>query len=156
GGKDPVVAGVRALVTEVLAPAREYERAVESALGDKVQYLVVDGQLAGVSALDYLKTHAGGRGGFVPGAPRTGADVQALDYPAGVCGPAQRFVTVTAGYEAVVEYLLGDVLIVDSLDAGVALWKQAASDARLAGKRFVTKDGEVIDAAGAMTGGSGE
>ena len=51
-------------------------------------------------------------------------------------------------YQGVFTYLLGRVAIVDNMDSAIALSKIAGS-----GLRFVTLDGEVINAGGAITGG---
>ena len=51
-------------------------------------------------------------------------------------------------YEGVFRYLLGRVAVVDNMDRAVALSKAAGT-----GLRFVTLDGEIINANGAITGG---
>ncbi len=153
---EPQVAGIRALVTEVLTAAPKYERAIEAALGERLQYLVVDGHDDAAQAIAFLKEHDGGRGGFLPVAPRLGERFGAMAVSAGVLGTARSLVEVKAGFAGVADYLLADVLVVDTLDTALGLWSQGATDARLAGKIFVTLSGEVVDKGGAVGGGSNE
>jgi chromosome segregation protein len=54
------------LVADVLDVPREYETAVESVLGEKLQHMVVRSQRDGMLAIDYLKSSSSGRGTFVP------------------------------------------------------------------------------------------
>ena len=51
-------------------------------------------------------------------------------------------------YEGIFKYLLGRVAVVDNMDTAVRLSKTAGG-----GIRFVTPDGEIINASGAITGG---
>jgi len=53
-------------------------------------------------------------------------------------------------YQKVMEYLLGRVIIVDSLDHAVKLSKNSP----VGGLRYVTLEGEVINSGGAITGGT--
>jgi chromosome segregation protein len=136
-------AGIRALITDVLEVPPELERAVEAALGERLQYVVVDAQSVGVTAIAHLQEMAGGRSGFVPMAPRA--------VLTGGRGDALTRVKARAGFEKVAEYLLADVSIAESLDAAL----MAFSEDQLP-RRYVTLNGEVLDAAGTLIGGSEE
>ena len=142
------VQGIDRLVADILEAQPQYERAIEAVLGDKLQCVVVDSEQAGVSAIDYLKGCAGGRGGFIPRgtrAPKSSAERRAP----GIIGPALAAVTVMPGYEAVAQYLLGDVWLVDTLAHAVDLWGTFSP-----GQMLVTLEGEVVDVGGALAGGS--
>ncbi|MBC7792344.1 MAG: AAA family ATPase, partial [Clostridia bacterium] len=102
------VSGVRALITDVLEVPPQLEIAVEAALGERLQYVVVDAQTVGVTAIAYLRSIAGGRSGFVPVEPRNTGGV--------ANGDALTRVQARPGFEAVAEYLLRDVSIVANLD----------------------------------------
>jgi len=155
-GSKPVVPGFRALVSDVLSTTPVYERAIEAALGHRVQYLVVDSHTDAATAIAYLKEHKGGLGGFLPAAPRLTQPWTAVAVPAGVLGTARALVESKPGFADVAEYLLADVLVVDTLDTALSLFAAGATDARLAGKVFVTLEGEVVDKGGAVAGGSHE
>ncbi|MCA9182714.1 MAG: hypothetical protein KDA51_14725, partial [Planctomycetales bacterium] len=47
----PVVSGIRGLVTDIVNVEPRYERAIESALGEKLQFLVVEGHRTGMEAI---------------------------------------------------------------------------------------------------------
>jgi chromosome segregation protein len=153
GGK-PVLPGIRALVSDVLTVTPAYERAIEAALGSRVQYLIVDSLEDGAAAVRFLEQSSGGQSGFVPMAPRLGERWTTMPVSDGVLGSARTFVTPQAGYEDIAEVLLGDVLIVADVPAALRLF--AEGDSRLAGKVLVTKDGVVLDRGGVLTGGSVE
>ena len=67
---------------------------------------------------------------------------------AGYLGIGAELAVYAPQYQGVFTYLLGRVAIVDNMDSAIALSKIAGS-----GLRFVTLDGEVINAGGAITGG---
>ncbi len=144
-----VAAGIHGLVTDVIEAPPELERAVEAALGNKLQYLIVESQRAGASAIEYLKERSGGRSGFIPLAPRTHAHEEIHEAHPGILGPALARVSVKSDYEAMAHYLLGDVVIVDGLPTALELWTKNGHQQRL-----VTLDGEVLDPAGVLEGGS--
>ena len=51
-------------------------------------------------------------------------------------------------YDKVADYLLGDVLVVDTMETALSVWKAAKTRQDL-----VTLDGEVLDPQGVVTGG---
>jgi len=59
-------------------------------------------------------------------------------------------ISVKEGYRDVAEYLLSDVVVVRDLQAGLSLWNRNGYYSTL-----VTREGEVIDPIGVVTGGSG-
>ncbi|MBN1960084.1 MAG: chromosome segregation protein SMC [Deltaproteobacteria bacterium] len=155
-GGTPVVAGIRALVSDVLNVTSEYERAIEAALGNRVQYLIVDSIDDGAAAIAFLQQTSSGQSGFIPIAPRQRERWSAMAVPEGVLGVARSFVSPDEGYEQVADYLLSEVLIVDNIDIARRLFAAGVSDERVANKILVTISGEVIDIGGVITGGSVE
>ena len=67
---------------------------------------------------------------------------------AGVCGPMLSLIEVDSEVENVAETLLGDVLVVESLEQALGLWEGMDN------KTLVTLDGEILSADGTLTGGS--
>src|SRR6185503_16412911 len=53
--------------------------------------------------------------------------------------------------DALARVLLGDTILVESLDAALALWERGTD-----GRDLVTRDGELLEASGAMAGGGRE
>jgi chromosome segregation protein len=140
------------LVADHIRVPREYETAVEAVLGEKLQYVVVKDQTDGVRAIDYLKSASLGRGSFVP--------LEVRSHAAGVslaehehlreAVPLIERITVREDCRAIVNELLGDVLLIPNLGSGISLWRQNGFCGT-----FVTPEGDIISPSGILTGGSG-
>jgi chromosome segregation protein len=149
--RETVPDGIHGLVAEVIEAPESYEKALTAVLGDRLQYVIVKGQEEGVEAIEYLKREASGRGSFIP---LQLSRKQHRPLPLGeaeVIAPLLELISVRDGYRDVAEYLLSDVVIVQDLKAGLALWNRNGFFSTL-----VTPDGEVIDPMGIVTGGSGD
>jgi len=139
---------VLGLVAEQLRVPRDYEAAVEAVLGDKLQYVIVRSQEAGIQAIDYLKEAAVGRSSFVPLAVR---HVAARGINAEHLREAERLldhVEVKENFRGIAEYLLGDVLLIPDLRNGLTLWNRNGFRGT-----FVTPEGDMISPQGVLTGG---
>ena len=142
--------GIHGLVAEVIEAPESYEKALTAVLGDRLQYVIVKSHQEGLEAIEFLKNQASGRGSFIPlemsRRPET-------DLPLGeaeVIAPLMEMISIKDGYRDIAEYLLSDVVVVQNLDAGLALWNRNGYHSTL-----VTPEGEVIDPIGTVTGGSG-
>ena len=129
-------------------PAR-LERAVETALGGRLQSIIAERWEAAQAAIAYLKQHAAGRATFLP--LDTLRPPSPLRLPAdepGVIGVAADLVGYDPSLEAAVRLLLGRVVVVETLETARRLHR------RLHGSfQIVTLDGEVLRSSGALTGG---
>mgnify|MGYP001602977859 CR=1 FL=1 len=138
---------IHGLVADVIETSSQHEKAVETVLGERLQYIIVESQTEGVEAVEYLKTQAKGRGSFVPLKEVRMKEKGVSDpYPG-----AQELINqvrIKDGYYPIARYLLGDVFLVNNLNDAVLLWKSNGID-----KTFVTLDGEMIDQQGVITGG---
>ncbi len=140
------------LVAEQIRVPREYETAVEAVLGEKLQYVVVKDQTDGVRAIDYLKSASLGRGSFVPleVRPHTSAVPVAEFEHLREAVPLVERISVREESRAIVNELLGDVLLIPNLLSGISLWRQNGFCGT-----FVTPEGDIISPSGILTGGSG-
>ncbi|MBI5528373.1 MAG: chromosome segregation protein SMC [Deltaproteobacteria bacterium] len=143
-------AGVYGLVADIIETTPDYETAVEAVLGERLQYVIVKSQEEGVAAIDWLKNSAEGRSTFIPMSLKQYASGGSFPTGTGIIGSAKGLVTYDPSYEAVVDYLLGDAVLVDSLSNALVIW--SANGYR---KTLVTLDGEVIGPEGTVTGGRG-
>lgn len=143
---------IRGTVAEIVEPEGGYESAVSAALGEKLQYVVVQNQEAGVEALQYLKTQSSGRMSCIPMQLRDEPESEPFPYTErdGVLGPLRDFVNLRGDFGRVSHYLLGDVYLVESLNRALDLWSRNGHQ-----KKLVTLDGEVVDPSGVVSGGSG-
>ena len=153
--------GVRALVAELFAAPPAHEQAIEAALGERLQYLVVDDEAVAVRGVAALQEAGGGRSGFVPHgaaaapvpADTAEAALGAVDEAAGIFGRAPALLQVAPEHAALVEALLGHTVLVRELS--VALEEAAKASARgWTDWRWVTPEGTVVDGQRIVTGGA--
>lgn len=144
------IPGVLGSVADLLRVPARYERAIGAALGRRAEYIVVDTAETGRDVLRRVRE----LGGFVTVLPLDllrSADrptlASWLDRP-GVVGAAGAVVDVGNAYAAVVEQMLGNTLLLTSLDAATALARAASSRPRM-----VSLEGDILEASGAMSGG---
>ncbi len=138
-------------VSQLIRTQDDYTVAIEIALGGAMQQIVVDNEQDGKAAIAYLKRTGGGRATFLPISVIRPKSLQenGLQNCSGFVGVASDLVTCEKLYRGVVENLLGRTVIVQDMDAAIAM-------ARRFGNRFkiVTLDGQVVNPGGSMTGGS--
>ena len=145
----PGIVGMREALANVLQSPAEYEKAIESVLGEKLQSIIVGSHADSVAAINYLDANRSGRGSFIPLQGKTGQRPQLyLNGNQKIIGKAVDLVQTTAEYRSVIERLLGDVVITADLETAIAL--HAAEDFF---GTVVTLNGEVVDAQGLVTGG---
>jgi len=137
------------LVADHIEVPVEYERAVEAVLGEKLQYVVVKNQEDGVRAIDYLKQSDLGRGTFVPLGGRNYHHQVPQTKHLETAVRLLDCVQVHDEFKAVMDNLLGNVLLIPNLNTGVSLWSQNGFRGS-----FVTPDGDIINSYGILTGGS--
>ncbi|MCX7817154.1 MAG: chromosome segregation protein SMC [Syntrophales bacterium] len=137
------------LVADFISVPPPYERAVEAVLGEKLGYVIVKNPEDGVSAIELLKRQALGRTTFVPLELRIRKSVdQSSECLEGVV-KLINFVDVREEFRPVVEFLLGDVILIPDLRSGLNLWRQNGFRGT-----FVTPDGDLITSSGLLSGGS--
>ncbi len=164
-GDDSVVslrkscAGVNEAVAEWLDVPERFERAMEAALGERLRAWMVDKPADARQAIEFLKQKGLGRGTFVPANPRWSKSVRVpgwwagLKNQPGVLGLAAELVKAADHSREVCATLFNGIVVVESLDQAVRLWENGTWTAP-EGPAFVTLDGDVLDAAGVMTGGT--
>ena len=148
--QDSAPNGVYGLVAEVIEAPETYEKALTAVLGDRLQYVIVQGHEQGLEAIEYLKSEASGRSSFIPRAMTRNRHKELPLGETEVIAPLIDMISVKDGYRDVAEHLLSDVVVVRDLQAGIALWNRNGYYSTM-----VTPDGEVIDPMGIVTGGSG-
>ena len=125
--------------------------AIEIALGGAMQQIVVDSESDGKAAISYLKRTGGGRATFLPLSTIQGKTLQenGLEHCRGFVGIASDLVTCNDRYRGIVENLLGRTVIVQDIDAAIAMANKYRNRFKI-----VTLDGQVMNPGGSMTGGS--
>ena len=135
--KEALFGGVHGLVADMIEAPEPFEKALAAVLGDRLQYIVVQGHEASLEAIEYLKRESAGRGSFIPCqlSPRVRQSLS-LNEPE-VVARLLDVVSVKKGYSGIAEYLLGDVAVVRDLKSGLGLWNRNGFNNTL-----VTPEGE--------------
>lgn len=144
--------GICGVVGELIKVDQKFEKAIETSLGGSLQDIIVDNVHAAKKAIEYLKKEEKGRATFLPldvVKPRQlNNEYKKLLNETGVYGVASSLVKIDKKYDAALQNLLGNTLIVDNMDVGIRISK--ASNQSL---KIVTLSGEQFMPGGAMTGG---
>lgn len=145
------VKGLDGVVAELINVPGGFETAIETALGASLQNIICENDAAARDAIKALKDNKAGRLTFLPvGSIRSsvygGKD---LKNEKGFLGFGVDCISFNPKYKNVMDYLLGRTAIVENLNDAVRLSKSAAGSFR-----FVTIEGEIINAGGAITGGA--
>ncbi len=148
--------GVREAVAEWLTVPPGLERAVDAVLGERGRAWLVENPSRARNALELLNEKRLGRGSFIPMQPRGGRPSRGtrpqVKAGAGVLGWALDVIPAREGAESALRCLFENVLLVESLDVALRVWEQGLDTAGH-DVRIVTLAGEVLDAAGVLTGG---
>ncbi|MBJ79794.1 MAG: chromosome segregation protein SMC [Myxococcales bacterium] len=140
--------GLSGLVSEIVEVDSEYELALEGVLGEKLQYIICDDDMAAYEAIEFLKSNKAGRSGFIPANLRVSGNVDDLSSYPGVIAAAEKLVRVEPTYAELIAHLLRGVWLVENIEAGRALLGR-----NLNFHRLVTRDGDVLDPNGLLFGG---
>lgn len=146
------IPGIHGVVADLISTSKKYETAIETALGGSIQNIVTDREETAKELIEYLKKNRYGRATFLPltGISARGGFTQesALREP-GILGLASDLVEVKDEYRTLIQYLLGRVVVADTIDHAIALARKFRHTLRI-----VTLEGELLSAGGSMTGGS--
>src|SRR6185436_6112020 len=137
--------GVRGLVRDFIEADREIERAVEAALADCAEAVVVDSPTGAVSALELLHAAHAGRAVFVT-APTRLPDASGFG-PLGV--PLLDRVRLRDEHEGLLRGMLAGVYLVDDLGEVLRVYGGGRIPAT-----FVTAAGDLLSPNGVIRGGS--
>jgi chromosome segregation protein len=141
----------RAVVDLLTVPER-YRVAIEVALGGSLQDVVTETESEAKAGIEWLKRNRAGRATFLPLPllrPGKSLDLRQSRDLSGIEGVATDLIEFAPQYDSVALLLLGRVLVVADMDAGIA-----ASRGMSGWSKIVTLEGELLTPGGALTGGS--
>lgn len=146
--------GIRGAVAELIHVDTDWEVAIETALGNALQHLVVENEETGRSAIQYLKAKKLGRATFLPldvvkGRQINVEELQRVNQQPGFVGVASQLVETEPRYRSIVDHLLGRVIVTQNLEQANHLARQLRYRYRV-----VTVEGDVVNPGGSMSGGS--
>ncbi|WP_236633736.1 MULTISPECIES: chromosome segregation protein SMC [unclassified Exiguobacterium] len=146
--------GVLGAVAELIQVLPSYEAAIETALGQTQQHVVVEDEAVGRREIDKLRRANAGRATFVPMTTvkerfipsEVAHRLEAMD---GFVGIASDLVTTEPLFDKLKRSLLGAVIVAKTLEVANRI-------AQTTGYRYriVTLDGDIVNVGGSMTGGS--
>lgn len=144
------ISGIHGIVTELITVPKGYELAIETALGQNLQDIVCERDEDAKRGINYLKDNKAGRVTFLPVESITsrGRDISSVEHDEGFEDLAVNIINFDPKYSEIYHYLLGKVAVARDMDSAIRLAKKGS------GLRFVTKEGEIVNQAGAITGGT--
>lgn len=144
--------GIIGVVADIIKVDKQYELAVETALGGSIQNIVTENEDTAKKMIGYLKSNKYGRATFLPltsiGNKSFFNQQNALSEK-GVINLASELVTTEDKYIGLSKYLLGRTVVVDNIDNAIALARKYSYSLRI-----VTLEGESLNPGGSMTGGA--
>ena len=140
------------LLAEGLETEPGYEAAVEAALGESLQAVIVQDQGEALEGIRQLRVSQAGKATFLllnqsqPAGPLEDASAH---WPGNGFQPLLSKVVVKSELHSWVHHLLGEFLLVPDLEKGLKLWEDRGGKNAL-----VTPEGDVISRLGVISGGS--
>ncbi len=144
--------GILGVIADIIKVEKQYETAIETALGGTIQNIVTDKEATAKELIGYLKQNKLGRATFLPLNAihaRNTLEHEPCINEKGVIGVASNLVRVSFEYEGLAKYLLGRILVVDNIDNALLIARKYKYTLRI-----VTLEGEQLNPGGSMTGGA--
>lgn len=144
--------GIIGVVADIIKVKKEYETAVETALGGSIQNIVTDNAQTAKEMIQFLKQNKYGRATFLPLTDiKARREINSDDIMAqkGVIGTASSLVEAENRFKELVKYLLGSFVVVDNIDNAIMLARRYNHTIRI-----VTKEGDLLSPGGSMSGGA--
>jgi len=146
--------GLIDVVAKIVSVKAEYEQAIDTALGAKMQNIIVEDDQTARDAVQYLKKNNRGRATFLPlnmvnGSRLRNHYLNQLSQQEGFIGLAVDLVDFPKRLENIFNFLLGQIVVSDNLDHAVKMSKNSKRSFRI-----VTTEGDVVYPGGAISGGS--
>ncbi len=147
------IKGIIGSVAELVIVSKEYELAIETALGNSLQHIVVDSEAIGRETIKYLKENKSGRATLLPlnviqGKRFSAKELEKIQSLPGFLGLAVDKISLNSAFEEIGQFLLGRIILTTDLKSANKIAKTLNYNYKI-----VTKDGDVVNPGGSMTGG---
>ncbi|KIR03392.1 Chromosome partition protein smc [Lachnospiraceae bacterium TWA4] len=144
--------GIHGVVADLIKVEKNHETAIETALGASIQHIVTDNEYTARDCIEFLKKTKAGRATFLPISSiqrGSGFSNKEVLREKGVVAVASELVSTKKEYESIIYFLLGSILVVDTMNTAIKL-------SRLYGQSFriVTLTGEQLHKGGSISGGA--
>lgn len=143
--------GMHGVLANIIDVPDQYQTAIEMCLGASLQNIVTDNEQEAKKLVEHLRKNNLGRASFLPITSVKGKKLEKVkgNQEKGYIGIASDLIHFDKKYEQIVLNLLGRTVIVDNMDTAIKIAKQNSYTFRI-----ITIEGDVINASGAITGGS--
>ncbi len=144
--------GIIGVVADIIKVDKKYEVAIETALGGNIQNVVTDTETTAKETIEYLKKNKFGRATFLPlssMSDKTNFNAPSALEEKGVIGLASDLIDIKKEYSGVTKYLLGRVMVVDTIDNAIKIERKYKYTVRI-----VTLEGEYLNVGGSISGGA--
>ena len=143
--------GILGTVAQNIRVDKDYELAVETALGGTAQNMITETERSAQDAIRWLKNYDKGRVTFLPldTVRNRPLNENAAPRGKGIIGRLADLVDFADHLLPAMEFLLGRIWLVDELPNAIARAKETGFQYRM-----VTLDGQMVNAGGSLTGGS--
>ncbi|QSX06593.1 chromosome segregation protein SMC [Sedimentibacter sp. zth1] len=145
-------ASILGTVADVIKTDKNFETAIEIALGSAIQNVIVNNNQDAESIINYLKDNKIGRVTFLPistikSRSLNNAQSKYLSMP-GVVDTADKLIETDDAYSEIIKNLLGRTIIVENIRDGFRIAKASNNTIKI-----VSLQGDVINPGGSVTGG---
>ena len=144
--------GIIGVVADIIKTKKQYETAIETALGGTIQNIVTDNEETAKGLITFLKQNKFGRATFLPLSAISGRDIKVdntLANEKGAIGFANQLIECDSEFYELARYLLGRILVVDNIDNALAIARRHNHSVRI-----VTLEGDMLSPGGSMSGGA--
>lgn len=143
------------VITDIITVKKEYTNAIQTALGNSMQNIVVENEEDAKDIIEYLKETKSGKATFLPirryaGKKKSDNEKEVLKKAKSInieVVTAKSVIKTEEKYMNVVESILNNNYIVENMDDAIILSRNIPYI------RIVTKAGDVINTSGSITGG---
>ena len=117
--------GMYGVIANLISVPKEYETAIEMALGASLQNIVTETEQDAKKLIEYLRANNLGRASFLPISSVKGKKLEAIKgKKVGVIGIASDLINFDKKYEQIILNLLGRTVIVDNMQNAINLSKE--------------------------------
>lgn len=148
-GKKNILSSDFVTVGQIIQVQKEYEIAVEVALGSAMQFVITKDEELAQFAVEWLKKLDKGRVTFLPLSTIKGRKAEIKQGNEHTLGLLCDFIKCEKKYEIVLEHLAGRIFLARNMDDALRMSRKTAFTYRV-----VTLDGQLVNSGGSITGGS--
>ena len=141
--------GVEGVLANLIDVPEDLQTAIEMSLGMALQNIVTETEQDAKKLVEHLRKNNIGRASFLPIASIKGKKIDNIKgNKSGIIGVASDLIKYNKKYEQIIFNLLGRTVIVDNMDTAIRVSKENSQSFKI-----VTREGDIINPSGAITGG---